>query len=155
MNNFGAYASVNDAIPYLLMENEHIYKTETNNWIYNNIKYWPENETVDFLAYSPYGNNNISVSYPDKNITCIIPDNPDNQFDLMAAVVADKNAEGNPVGLSFEHLLSRIDFTFNAIDSEKDAQVTINSFELLISENAVLKRGSYNITTRTWTNEDG
>lgn len=150
LKNFGVYASVNSAAPYLLMENEHIYKTQNNNWIYNNIKYWPLNERVSFFAYSPYGDSNISVSYPDKNITCIIPDNPDNQFDLMVAAAADKSAGDGAVGLLFGHLLSRIDFAVSVVDNEKNYNISLNAFELVINENAIYNSGVYDMTSNTW-----
>lgn len=154
LKSFGVYASVNSTAPYLLMENEYIYKTESNNWIYDQIKYWPLNESVNFFAYSPYGNNNISVSYPDKNLTCITPDDPDDQFDLMAVEVTDKRAIDGPVALLFKHLLSRIDFVVSAVDTQENYDITLNAFELVINQNTISNSGIYNMADETWQIDD-
>lgn len=151
LKNFGVYASVNAVVPFLLMENEHIYKNNNNQWHYDHIKYWPENQTVSFFAYSPYGNNNISVSYPDKNITCTIPDDPDSQFDLMAADVPGKSATDNgTIGLLLKHLLSRIDFAVSTGNPVENIDITLHDFELVINNDAIYNTGVYNMVTDTW-----
>lgn len=154
LKNFGVYASVNSAVAYLLMENEQVYKTESNSWIYDHIKYWPLNQTVDFLAYSPYGNDNVTVSYADKTITALIPGNPENQFDLMAVEMKNKTATDGPVGLLFEHLLSRIDFAVRVVDNDKGFTITLNGFELVVSENALFNSGVYHLSNAAWQTDD-
>lgn len=148
--DFSVYATVNSDRPYLLMKDEHIYKDQSNKWQYDNHKYWPLNETVSFFAYAPYQEENVSFSYPDKNIVCIIPADPDKQFDLMVAQALEKSAADQSVGLLFRHLLSRIDFTVNATDNENNVKINLNSFQLVVNENTLSNNGVYNMATDTW-----
>lgn len=150
LSKFGVYAYVNAATPYLLMDNEPIYRNQSNKWVYDNTKYWPLNESVSFYAYTPFGESNIDYSIANKDIACIIPDNPDDQYDLMTAEALNKTETDGLVGLLFKHLLSRIDFAVTTAPDVENVTITLNTFQIVINENAILNKGVYDMTTDNW-----
>lgn len=144
---FGVYAYVNTSSPYQLIDNEKISKTQDGKWNYTNVKYWPENSTVDFFAYAPYKANWANYSSADKSFTYTIPALASTQEDLIAATSFQKDKSNGNVGLVFKHLLSRIGFSAKLAESYPGATVTVTGFEVLYKDNAVNSVNTFTFAT--------
>lgn len=148
LNEFGVYAYVTDTDPYQLMDNEKISKTG-NNWTYSNIKFWPENHKVDFLAYAPYKADWANYNSGEKAFTYTVSALASAQEDLIAATAfqKDKNSSTNKVNLTFKHLLSRIGFSAQSDNDYGSTQVAITGFKLQYKADAIDSESKFTFAT--------
>lgn len=132
LDAFGIYAYVTANSPFQLMDNEKISKNESA-WTYSNIKYWPENDKVDFFAYAPYKASWTNYSSAEKAFSYSVPAEASAQEDLIAATAfgKDKTSNGGKVNLVFKHLLSRIGFSATLDKDYAPATVTVTGLEVL------------------------
>ena len=106
-----------------------------NTGAYSPAKYWPAaDQVVDFVAWVP--EENISVENATLNFT--VKEKADEQVDLLVATpVKGKNGatedEKTPVGLVFNHLLSRIAFEIVATDIPSDGINVVTLTELSLN----------------------
>lgn len=74
--------------------------------------YWPATESLDFYAYSPAGNGQVTyTNYKTFTVTPTVGTNPANQVDLVYAATKGKNKASNGasgVTLNFRHTGAKI-----------------------------------------------
>ena len=90
-------------------------KTTDNNYAPTNSYYWPGmNQKIRFWGYAPYNHSSLKLSSLDlkgtPTITYTVPDENENQIDLIA-VMADGSKTGDGTqNLTFNHILTAIQF---------------------------------------------
>lgn len=150
LTDFGVYAYVKASTPFQLMDNEKISTTDGGTtWTYNNIKYWPENNSVDFFAYAPYKENWGDYTSATKSFTYTVPAASSAQEDLIAATSFQKNKGSNSgkVNLLFKHLLSKIGFSAKLAAEYLTAEVRVVNFEVLYKEGSVNSQNTFTFAT--------
>lgn len=110
----------------------------------NTYYWWPEDAQFDFYALSP---SKAVTGDPATEFTFAVNNTVKNQIDLCAATVKDAT-HGQPVALSFRHLLSRI--IFKVPEATELATGKINSIEL----SNIKSSGKYSSGTESWTLSD-
>lgn len=120
---------------------ENEYSAE---WAYNGKTYWPENGTLQFVAYGLNADKSIgtgesqfqTITWDETKkytkFTYTVPSKASEQEDLIVAIPVTQGITNNtvaPVQLNFQHMLSRVGFTLKT-DYENDVLVTIKSIVL-------------------------
>lgn len=148
LNEFGVYAYVTATTPYQLMDNEKISKAG-DSWTYTNIKFWPENEKVDFLAYAPYKADWANYVSAEKAFTYTVSALASAQEDLIAATAfqKDKNSSTNKVNLKFKHLLSRIGFNAKSDKDYGTTVVTVTGLKIQYKADAIDSASKFTFAT--------
>ena len=96
------------------MNNQDVNKSGSA-WEYSPVKYWPNNgdDKVTFFAYSPHGSNIMTdadaTEYPYFSIS------DDTDFLWAQPVEASKKNINTPVSFTFQHVMSRIGFSVEAM----------------------------------------
>lgn len=125
-----------------------VYKQE-NNWVMsaNDERYWIKDAKYEFFAYCDGGS-----AYSDANFNlndgCLLINeyevNPQSHSnDLIfatASATGQETGQNNPVALTFKHLLSKIQFTFEN-NFSGDYKINITSFTI----EGIRSKASYNI----------
>lgn len=111
-----------------------------NIWDYVNDadkRFWPTGtETLDFYAYSPYGNNAITDKSFDKtsgmSFSYTVPAFETNQVDVMFASVKEqeKPASGNIVTMPFKHALTQVHFAVATTTSTLGIDIETNGITI-------------------------
>lgn len=112
-------------------------ENSSNEWDYTPKRYWPEERTVDFYAYSPSSSRNIEAGkgidgyVAGNKITYTVPQvsETDAQEDFLVARLTGQDKNSGSVKLNFHHALSRI--KFYAKTTQKNITYTIESVELM------------------------
>ena len=121
-------------------------------WKYDNIKYWPTEGHIDFLAYAPYDKNTtLNTTLEKKMTSCInfsVEKNVADQKDLLWA-----NAKGqtkqtisvtdNKVKFKFAHALSRLGYSVKLKEAYSDATITLKKITLAGSTTEPTKTAFY------------
>lgn len=139
---FGVYSWTDNTVGEYFMNNEMVLFDSSNNvWKTATTYYWPKNQTVDFICFYPYGQNEISVAKTQIKYTGYnIDNNP--AVDVMYADKAvgysgnvdevddSQNAyEGVPV--AFNHALSKIAVDIQlAYNHKEEADGTITDWKV-------------------------
>lgn len=149
--------------------------TYSDNWSYENMKYWPDyyNSTdygkVTFFGYSPIsvgeGGAKLLVHSEANAIgtPSFVYANPDccaDQIDLVADMLPDLTKANGLVKFQFDHILSKISFHAKLKQKYDDATVTIKTVTLTYGENAVRSKMKYTYATDNsvqgiWTPTEG
>ena len=140
------------------MYNEDVHY-DGSTYTYAPVKYWPNTnkEKISFWAYAPYDANlealaagtstaftNTTGGYPDIRFTVT-----DGQTDFLIATPVPnmrKPAVNSPVSLTFNHVLSDIDFKVKKVDAGGNYTVVLKS----ISFEYIYLSGDYRNSTQTW-----
>ena len=133
---------------------ENVEKVGDNKWAYTNVQYWTPGNTYYFTAIAPMDSANWTYNLNDVDKgedNTIYFENVDGTEDLIYAhekVTTPKKFDQpmGAVGLQFEHLLSKVRFTF------KNAFTTENVF--IVVKNVTFEvpaAGTYKTTNGTWT----
>lgn len=109
--NFGSNLFNNQQVKYS--------STEPAKWKYDDVKYWPSQGHIDFLAYAPFVQNKQLTNNTTTNTTsCIkfdVAKEVANQKDLLWANAPGQtkanNSGANKVKFQFAHALSRLGYT--------------------------------------------
>ena len=131
------------------MNNEKVYMGDWDSdnstektWGYSNTKYWPysASDKISFYAYGPYDNpsgasNAISItttSSKKPELTYTVSTDISEHMDvLFAPAQEDKTKETGTVSFTFQHALSRIQFSIKTLeDYSGKATLTLNSVTL-------------------------
>lgn len=156
INNFSVYSYQNDNA---ILSDELVTKTN-NTWTYTNTQYWAS-ATYNFFAISPgHSEDNDKNSQdedswtytPNKDGGTITFKNPKGTTDLLYDEITNVTGttDKNDVQqFTFEHLLSRVRFTFK--ESFTNDKITIKVTDLKISE--AKSEGTYNENDK-WTVND-
>lgn len=137
---------------------------ESENWQPTQNAYWINGKKYRFGAYSDGGNQNNNVLF-DANAQELTFTNysADNTKDLIVAIpqeVTAKEANNDPVNLSFYHMLSQVKFTFENTDSRNykmeisDIKVNAVKTTNVTAAYAESERPNINWTTQNVPTED-
>lgn len=120
-----------------LFNNEKVYSsgsTEPATWTYKNIKYWPTEGNINFLAYAPYLEGK---TLKDNTTSCIdfsVEGDVTKQKDLLWANAKDQtkanNSGANKVKFTFNHALAKIGYTVKLKEAYSNATITLNKITL-------------------------
>ena len=162
-NAFGvtAFIKINAVLnenPYMGKTNEGIkIVSDGTKWTYaqaSDQAYWPVNdgESLDFYAYSPYGNEAITTetsATTGLTLNYSVPAEEANQVDLMYAVVTNqtKPDNGNSVTMPFKHALTQVHFAIGTSDTNLFVDVEENGIQIHNLKNT----GTFASSTETWT----
>ncbi len=129
-------------------------------WDYTPHKYWIENNQYAFAAIAPASSNNITVSDEAattdvSKVTMKVAFTNDGETDLLYAapdkITADTNFMLNiqPVSMTFNHLLSKVKFTFKNLVGE-GYNIVVNDIKITDAK----KTGDYIISESgaSWSN---
>lgn len=150
-NNFSVYGYSNDAQIFA----GDVVSNNSGSWTYQNLRYWMNDKTYLFAAVAPVDNNNIDVSNVTKgssNVAMAITFTSNGKNDLLyaapsAITVSETSPAPASVGLTFEHMLSKIKFSFeNAVSGAYDIKVTNVTFDAKQKGTLTIADGG----TKTW-----
>ena len=158
--SFGVYAWAEGTIGEYFMDNERIsYTTSDGIWRPSTTYYWPQNTTIDFLGFYPYG---LSAVTPGRDkITYAAYDVEAGQEDVMyssKAVGYGDNPDGsgqgidgsNGVPIIFHHALSKVTILAKlAFDSMLEDDGTTYEWELTVNKTTLsdfFKKGGAEFT---------
>ena len=128
-----------------------------SDWTYVNTQYWLPNHTYYFAAVSPAESKNINVTTPTDNsaeygLGTIAFTNKNGGEDLLYAAVAapiktdDKiTAQPDPVKFTFNHMLSKVKFTFTNGFTNTNSIIKISNVTMTAP-----KSGSINVAQADW-----
>ena len=141
-----AYMTTTDGI---VLEDENLTLTEKGNWYYFNTQYWTPKRNYFFAALAPMDSDNWNLKTnsavfpdPDNNVSggagLVTFDNIDGSEDLIYATAyastPDRQTlvdEGMPaVKFQFEHLLSKVKFTFHNGFKTDNARLVIENVKM-------------------------
>ena len=136
----------------------------TNNsgtWSYSPLQYWEEGETYNFGAYAPKADNAITATWDyTKGLSLTVKSDAANQNDLVYAdkvgVKYDDVTTVQPVALTFDHLLSKLQFKIEKEAKSLGGQkVEISNFKVaeIVTEGTWTKnvQGAASSTTGDYT----
>ena len=132
---FGNYKAV-DGLEFgsNLFDNEKVTSsssTEPVKWTYDNIKYWPTEGHIDFLAYAPYDSKYVNkVSSDNQKLEFTVNSTIKDQKDLLWANAKDQTKTDKPVKFTFNHALSRLGYTVKLKDAYSDATIKLKKITL-------------------------
>ena len=152
-----AYMTSTDGI---VLEDENLTLTEKGNWYYSNTQYWTPKRNYFFAALAPMdsANWNLKTNYavfpdPDNNVSggagLVTFENINGSEDLIyataSATTPDRQTlvdEGMPaVKFQFEHLLSKVKFTFHNGFKTDNARLVIENVKMTAP-----KKGEINLS---------
>lgn len=162
-NAFGvtAFIKINAVLnenPYMGKTNEGIkIVSDGTKWTYaqaNDQAYWPVNdgESLDFYAYSPYGNEAITAkTFATTGLTLnyTVPADEAQQVDLMYAVATNqtKPTDKNSVTMPFKHALTQVHFAIGTSATNLFVDVEENGIQIHNLKNT----GTFASSIETWT----
>lgn len=130
------------------MSNEKISTTDGKAWTYSNKRYWPEDESVSFVAYHPHSTTAPTITTGATAIPFTVDDDPAKQVDFMWSTVkgatkTDKNGsaingetntttDATNVPFLFQHGLSKVLFAAK-LGAASYPGATINITDIKIS----------------------
>ena len=157
-NTFGvtAFISGTSTSPYMgYAEKGASIKSDGTKWGYVNANeqaYWPtKGETLDFYAYSPFGNDAITQTFDKTNgltINYTVPALEKDQVDLMFAskIGVAKPTASNSVELPFKHALTQVHF---GIATKTDRlKVDVDASGIVL--NRINSKGTFAAQTEVW-----
>ena len=132
----------------------------TNRWIYNPVKLWPETKFVSFFAYAPYMNTNgielATKAGANPKLTYTLPvGSPATMVDIVTAQAvnqkySDETNKGT-VAFTFNHILSRVGFRVKTPNIGKYVRVVLKGMTLKVEENSDLRsKATYDLYANTW-----
>jgi hypothetical protein len=132
--------------------NEELVSKSGSNWTYADTQYWVPGKSYTFHAVNPTDNDDVTVNVTEGTADVVTIDfvNTDGTVDLLydtksVNVPAESSAMAK-VGFSFQHLLSKVKFTFaNGFDNPNS---TIVITEVKMTAPA---KGQVNIDSKAWT----
>lgn len=161
------YKNSNPGFTPNFMKNTHVTYS-SGSWTYSPLKYWPNNtnDKVSFFAYAPYSKSSSNITAPTNGvIPFTVANTVTDQIDLTATTVPQLNKTKDPDGeldgkveFSFNHVLSRIEFTLQAAADQVDAGGTINTATTITLTKIVIGEADHTTNTddydKFYTNAD-
>ena len=129
---------------FYFMKNEEVVDGQTTK---NKVYYWPpSNNELSFVAVAPYH----ALTLPDSpetsaTLSYTVPTDVTKHEDLMVAKTARINngATGTAVGLSFNHILTAVQFAIGEIPAGTITSISVSG--------DMIQGGTYTINTGEWT----
>lgn len=121
---------------------------ENGAWMYTPLKMWNKN-SLDFYAYSPVGNSNVSadITFADQTFELTVPANVDQHVDLVVA--GNLGLNNVDVPLTFKHITSRVSFkALKEVGDPNKEKVRITSLQIddeTTPANGLIARGKYTV----------
>lgn len=163
--HFGVYAYHKDAnnawVTEEYMDNVEISK-DGDVWRNSSKRYyWPRQGNLTFICYSPYqfdGTVEVSRENGLSIANFIASTDTAKQVDLMDAdPICNMTNQSTPVGVTFKHILSRIEFKFKSQEDYSSSNITAIAVDGLVVHNVLTKAnyqeqysGSPIAVTRSW-----
>lgn len=132
---------------------------DAGNWVYSPVQYWVPGNTYTFAAIAPSGAGTVSgEEVADGKVSMTVKFKNDGQTDLLYAapeqVAVDASAKNytNTVGLTFNHLLSKVKFSFvNGVGDGYYVRVT----DIKITDAKETGDFAVSATGSAWSNQSG
>ena len=142
----------------IVLEGEKVTKVAENEWTYSNVQYWTPGHTYYFSAMAPVENKNWTLNTDAANaygagIVNFI--NVDGSEDLLYAATSVSTEEMNigddmaPVKFEFNHLLSKVKFTFKNGFTTDNAYIKVDNVKMTAPA-----AGSINLAVENWWDGD-
>ena len=144
----------------LLLEAEDVTK-ENDKWTYENIQYWAPDHTYYFAAVAPMDSQDWSLDLATANTYgpgILTFDNQEGTVDLLYTATSVKTPEKletllaepmDPVDLTFNHLLSKVKFTFRNGFETDNVKIIVKDIEMKAP-----KSGTINLAVENWMDND-
>ena len=160
IDNFDVWAFM-DEVGGTVLTDEDVTKNASGAWGYSNLQYWAPNHTYYFAALSPMNTTNIT----NKTLATgeaaklglgeITYTNPNGTEDLLYAkakettgTMAELAAQGKqPVVMQFQHLLSKVKFTFQNGFATNNMKVVVTNVRMSAPESATIDLAQANYAT--------
>ncbi len=154
-------ASSTFAAPNFMNNQTVTYEDEA--WTYSPTKYWPNTsgDMISFFAYMPKneaGDSDIAKTsaaygedaFPIVTFTQVM--DAEKMTDFVVAKTLDQTKTTSPVTLSFEHVLTRLNFSAQTTIEDANTKAFVKSIEVVGGSSAKLwQTASYNINDSAWT----
>ena len=163
LQDFGVYGSVvnGQGQQGLIFNNQQVKGSQAGGYTYSSAQYWIANAQYDFVAIAPYTNAKWSYTTTDaKNGTLSFNNenaaaNQDLLFASAERTTQDITSKPDAVSFTFNHLLSRVKFTFvNGFAS--GSNITLKITDVHITD--TYKSGTIDVANgevaNTWTAAD-
>lgn len=156
LQDFGVYGYV-EAFGGIIFNNENVSKTGSA-WTYANTQYWVAEKPYYFTAIAPASQGG-KYTPTEVNAGTINFDNTSADIDLLyahtpvVAITGPITAQPDPVKFSFNHILSRVKFSFKNEMVAENAKITISN----VAITDAYKTGTATITDgalASWTPAD-
>ena len=149
---FGNYKNADDLeFGSNLFNNEKVYwssSTESAKWTYDNIKYWPTEGHIDFLAYAPYDSKYVNkVSSDNQKLEFTVNSTIKDQKDLLWANAKNQKKADKTVTFTFNHALAKIGYAVKKGVTDDNVTITLNKITLAGSTTDPTKGAFYTTGT--------
>ena len=131
-------------------------------WTPEQTAYWQANQKYNFGAYSNGGNKLDNASFDAETQKLTFPNyTPNNNNDLIVAIPETVNSNEDPtanekVGLSFQHMLSQVKFTFKNTDSyDYTMKISDIKVEAVTTSNGSASYDASNAVKLNWETSTG
>ena len=116
---FSKYTDGQTSDPVLFSNQQVTYKN--SKWTYTPLRFWPTQESIDFLAYAPYDAKYTKLTGNSFEFT--VENKVADQKDLLWANATNQTKEnisktGNKVKFQFAHALSRLGYTVKLYEAD-------------------------------------
>ena len=157
LDAFTVYGFVNE-VDGVVFNNELVSKTDAG-WTYENTQYWAPNNSYYFAALAPVGGYKLTpVATTDEaklGVGVVKFTNEDGKADLIYAAEtrttgATIDAQPAAVKFTFNHLLSKVKFSFTNGFKNENASIAVSNIVMTVPASA-----SINLATADWWTEGG
>lgn len=135
----------------VVLNDEDVTKSG-NKWIYKNLQYWTPDDEFYFGALAPMNSDNWDLEFDPQNTTekgigTVSFTNIDGSEDLLYAFAhvstlgMQVGTKMDPVKLNFDHLLSKVKFTFKNGMSNDNARVLVTDVKMSAPASGVIALG--------------
>ena len=125
-------------------------------WTYDNTQYWAPERFYSFEAVAPVSNNWQAVEATEADINGITFTNVDGTEDILYAAyevttpdMATLAAGYDPVPLQFNHLLSKVQFSFKSAFTTDNVTIKVTNVKM-----SAPKAGALDLDSKVWTLND-
>ena len=159
IDNFDVWAFM-DEVGGTVLTDEDVTKNASGAWGYQNLQYWAPNHTYYFAALSPANSANVTEDLAEGDAAKlglgeITFTNVEGTEDLLYAkakettgTMAELAAEGmDPVKMQFQHLLSKVTFTFQNGFATNNMKVVVTNVRMSAPKSATIDLAQANYAT--------
>ena len=107
-------------------------------WTYSPLQYWLPGNSYHFGALAPVGSSNWSVEpeMDDAGLGVVSFENVDGTEDLLYAEAFVETVDYNKVGLTFNHLLSKVKFSFTNGFASPNYTISVKNIKMIVPAEA-------------------
>lgn len=142
LNEFAVYAYM-DQPSGMIFNAEKVSKNDAGAWTYTNIQYWAPSHTYYFGALAPYNTTVDTATANEYGIGVVSFENTDGKTDLLYAAEtrttgATIEAAPEAVKFQFNHLLSKVKFSFTNGFNNNNATITVKNIKMVVPSNGTI-----------------